>query len=156
MLIPQHTTSTTPSAKPSFCDASTEAVFQFKPLSVKEVKGALNVTRITGVVSSNDISSRMLKNSCKEISSVITNIYNKYFACGLFPTAWKKVIITPTYKKGCKYDMTNYRPIAILPILSRIFERLFYLFNCAIIWKITSFYPATSMVFVQLAHVRRS
>ena len=123
MLIPQHATSATPSTKPSSCDASTEAGFQFKFLSVKEVEGALNVTHITGAVGSDDIFGRMLKISCKGISSVVTNIFNKSSTCRLFPNAWKKAVVTPVYKKGCKYDMNNYRSIAILPILSQIFER---------------------------------
>ena len=74
MLIPQHATFATPSATPSSCDASTEAGFQLKPLSVKGVEGALKVTRITGAVGSDDISGCMLKISCKGISSVVTNI----------------------------------------------------------------------------------
>ena len=66
MLISQHAISATPSATPLSCDASTKAGFQFKPLSVKEVEGALNVTRITGAVGSDDISGRMFRFRVKE------------------------------------------------------------------------------------------
>ena len=95
MLNSQHATSATPSAMPSSCEASTEVVFQSKPLSAKEVKGALGVTRITSAVGSDG----MLKISCKGISSVVTNIFNKSLTCELFPTAWKKAVETPVYKK---------------------------------------------------------
>ena len=43
---------------------------------------------------------------------------------GLFPIAWKHSIVTPVFKKGDVYDPGNYRPISLLPIISKIQERL--------------------------------
>ena len=80
MLNLQHASSATTSATSSSCAlhdegmASTEAGFQSKPLSVKEVDSALNVAQITGAVGSDDITGRNLKISCKGISSV-NNIF---------------------------------------------------------------------------------
>ena len=75
MLIPQHASSASQSATPSKCDATAEADFLFESLSVKEVENALNVTRVTCAVGSDDISGRMLKISCKGMSSVVTYIF---------------------------------------------------------------------------------
>ena len=40
-----------------------------------------------------------------------------------FPSDWKKAKVTPVYKAGDKSDVGNYRPISVLPILSKILER---------------------------------
>ena len=42
-----------------------------------------------------------------------------------FPACWKISCISPIFKKGSRTDPTCYRPIAVLPTLSRVFERLF-------------------------------
>ena len=43
-----------------------------------------------------------------------------------FPSNLKKADITPVHKKGTKLDKTNYRPVSILPAISKIFERLLF------------------------------
>jgi hypothetical protein len=53
-----------------------------------------------------------------------TSRENRLHNRGIFPSAWKKAIVTPVYKKGNKFNMNNYRPISILPVVSRVFERL--------------------------------
>ena len=43
-----------------------------------------------------------------------------------FPTALKLTHITPAFKKGSKNSKENYRPISILPNISKIYERCMY------------------------------
>jgi hypothetical protein len=45
---------------------------------------------------------------------------------GVFPSAWKVARITPLHKTGEKSDKNNYRPISVLPILSKVFEGHIY------------------------------
>ena len=45
---------------------------------------------------------------------------------GIFPDAFKKSKIVPIFKKGDSSLLTNYRPISILPTISKIFERVIY------------------------------
>ena len=63
----------------------------------------------------------------KKISELIVNplcrLINVCFRNGVFPDALKIARITPIFKKGDKKDPSNYRPIASLPYLSKIFER---------------------------------
>ena len=56
---------------------------------------------------------------CPSISYVI----NKSLASGIFPQPWKEAKISPIFKNGSKDDVNNYRPISILPTLSKIIEK---------------------------------
>ena len=64
-----------------------------------------------------------IKDAKKEISSVITSIINLGFDINIFPTSMKISRIKPIYKKENPNKIENYRPIALLPILSKIIER---------------------------------
>ena len=43
---------------------------------------------------------------------------------GIFPDACKIAKVKPLFKKGSKTDPSNYRPISLLPLLSKVFERV--------------------------------
>ena len=45
---------------------------------------------------------------------------------GIFPDELKIARVIPLYKSGDKSDITNYRPISLLPVLSKIFEKLIH------------------------------
>ena len=50
---------------------------------------------------------------------------------GVFPDDWKKSNVVPIHKRDSKYLIKNYRPINLLPIFSKVVERLIFssLFN---------------------------
>ena len=46
---------------------------------------------------------------------------------GIFPDEWKSARVTPLYKNsGKRPDPTNYRPISIIPVVAKVFERIIY------------------------------
>jgi hypothetical protein len=45
---------------------------------------------------------------------------------GVFPDIWKTAKVKPLYKKGDKYGMKNYRPISIIPVFTKLLDRLMY------------------------------
>ena len=71
-------------------------------------------------------SSRILKQICSIIAPVLSNIINKSLGTGYFPNSLKTARVIPLYKSGNVDDVNNYRPVSILPILSKIFERVVY------------------------------
>ena len=46
--------------------------------------------------------------------------------CGIFPDDWKKGNLVPTFKKGDKQNIKTYCPVFLLPICSKILERIIY------------------------------
>ena len=54
----------------------------------------------------------------------ITKLFNKSVNTGVFPSKFKTAKIIPIFKKGDRELTNNYRPIALLPTLSKIWEKL--------------------------------
>ena len=57
---------------------------------------------------------------------ILTNCINKSSETGCFPNSIKEVSITPIFKKDDLLDKSNYRPVGILPLISKVYERLIY------------------------------
>ena len=69
---------------------------------------------------------RLLKCSRHIISKPIANIVNQSVCMGMFPSKLKHAKIIPIYKDGNEDESSNYRPISILSIFNRLFEKVMY------------------------------
>ena len=56
----------------------------------------------------------------------LTKLFNLSIGSGCFPTAWKCARVTPIFKSADPALPSNYRPISILPIVSKVLERHVY------------------------------
>ena len=70
------------------------------------------------------ISNKILKVAKFKILKPITSLFNKSINTGIFPSLLKTAKIVPIFKKGDNDNVNNYRPIALLPTLSKIWEKL--------------------------------
>ena len=68
----------------------------------------------------------MIKMANAELSEHLTRIFNLSFETGVFPVNMKHAKIIPIHKKDSKTELSNYRPISLLPIFSKLLERLMY------------------------------
>ena len=69
---------------------------------------------------------RILKEFAKLFSVPISQVFNKSLELGVFPQKMKIAKIIPFFKKEDKLDCNNYRPISLLPNISKIFEKLMH------------------------------
>ena len=69
------------------------------------------------------IQPRLLSELAEELSEPLAIIFNASLSCGVVPVAWKKADITPIFKKGAKSDPSNYRPVSLTCVASKILEK---------------------------------
>ena len=81
----------------------------------------LNPKKATGC---DQIPAKLLKHASFQIAPVISNIINKALDEGTFPNILKKAEVIPVYKKSDKLNKSNYRPVSILLILAKVFEKV--------------------------------
>ena len=86
---------------------------------MKIVKSIKN-TKSVGL---DDISSRVLKLATNALSIPIASIINNSIKQNIFPEELKHAKVVPVYKKGAVDDPHNYRPISVLPCISKVFEK---------------------------------
>ena len=72
-----------------------------------------------------EIRIQILKESEFTFEALI-NCINKSIETGYFPDSLKEANITPIFKKDDPLDKSNYRPVSILPLISKVIERLIY------------------------------
>ncbi|KAA5569769.1 reverse transcriptase family protein, partial [Pseudomonas aeruginosa] len=70
------------------------------------------------------ISVKVLKSVIDIIASHLVSIFNDCIKCGVFPDLMKHSKVIPLFKSGSTDDPSNYRPISVLPTLSKIFEKI--------------------------------
>jgi len=90
------------------------------------VRVAINKLRLTKAPGYDLINGEILKKLPEVGLSAITHIYNSILHTGYFPGQWKVSQIVTILKPGKPAeDVKTYRPISLLSILSKVFEKLF-------------------------------
>ena len=89
--------------------------------SVQKLISKLDNNKATGL---DGISVRALKAGSPILSYYLTYLFNMSLSSGYVPKCWKKKRVTPVFKKGNTDDPNNYRPISILPVTMKIFEKV--------------------------------
>ena len=73
-----------------------------------------------------DIPTKIIKLNIDLFSSFICQNFNYCISIGKFPNELKHADVIPVHKKNDKSDKTNYRPVSILPNISKIYEKIIY------------------------------
>ena len=103
--------------------AETEG-FEFQDVNKTDVKAVIKSLAANKAPGYDKISARVLKDSCESIAPVISRLVNNSFKMAAFPKAWKIAEVIPIPKEGNSEEPANNRPISLLPILSKVIERL--------------------------------
>ena len=92
--------------------------------SILDIIKSLNVNKAHGP---DNISGRMIQLCGDKITLPLSIIFVNIINTGIFPTLWKSGNITSIHKKDSKRVINNYRPISLLPLFAKIFEKTLFL-----------------------------
>ena len=98
----------------------------FQPVTVSNVYHLLHGLSSNKAIGVDKISSKIIKIAAPAISDSLTYIFNQAITLSLFPHEWKTARVIPLYKNGQRNLPGNYRPISVLPVISKIMERILY------------------------------
>ena len=81
----------------------------------------LNVQKAVGP---DNFSPRLLRQCADELAHPLTMLFNHCWRTSRWPSAWKVSNVVPVHKKNDKTVAKNYRPVSLLPVLSKMLESI--------------------------------
>ena len=104
----------------------TKEIIPINDLTIKEYKNAFDSLKTNRACGFDDIDTNIIKSCYKEMFCPLFYICKRSIKVGSFPDQMKIAKITPLFKSG-EYDIvSNYRPISVLPVFSKLLERIMY------------------------------
>ena len=100
-----------------------EKQFQFKEETPESIIKLIERIKTDVAVGDDDMNAKLLKDAKQVVAEPLSKLINASFKQSKFPSALKKALVKPVHKKDCIEDPSNYRPLSILPVLSKVFER---------------------------------
>lgn len=107
-----------------FTQLNNTNTFLMNPTHEYEVAATINALPNKKSTGFDKVPTTLLKKISKSISPVISHLINLSIASGIYPKLLKKSLIVPIFKSGNKEDINNYRPIALVSVVSKVFERI--------------------------------
>ena len=98
--------------------------FPFNSVSKEDVFTEIKMLDVSKAIQESDTPVKIIKANENFFAEAICFYFNKALENGKFPNCLKLANITPFFKKGPRTSKNNYRPVSILPVFSKIFERL--------------------------------
>ena len=100
--------------------------FSLFPITETEIINAIMKLKPNKSPGYDEITSDLLKLSITSVSKVLEHIFNTSIETGIFPSRMKIAKVIPIYKKGNHLEVNNYRPISLLPALSKCLETIIF------------------------------
>ena len=111
------------STNPLFVTQAKLGSLDFTEGEILKTIRALNINKAHG---HDDFSIRMIKICDKSLLKPLLILFKNSLKLSYYPDIWKKSNIIPAHKKNDKQLLNNYRPISLLPIFGKIFEKIIF------------------------------
>ena len=100
--------------------------FSFREVRLKEIEIEIRLLKLTKASQYSDIPTKITKEKSDIFPNTICESISNSIKSSIFPSCLKHADVTPLHKKCNKSLKENYRPVSILPILSKVFEKSFF------------------------------
>ena len=121
-------------------------------IDIEKILRSTNVRKAAGI---DDLSGRFLKDGSWFLSKPISELCNLSIELGGFSDSCKIAKLKPLFKKGSKTSSSNYRPISLLPLISKIIEKLIH-GQASSFYLTMNFYTTISEDFVKTRQTHAS
>ena len=101
--------------------------FSFNYILKSDIKKKILNLDVSKASQDSDIPTKIIKMNADVFAKVLSNVSNRSLKVGEIPPGMILANVTPVYKKGSRYDKGNYRPVSILPNLSKLFEQYLHM-----------------------------
>ena len=98
-------------------------IFSFHYVSFEEIIKEIGKLEIKKACQETDIPTKLIKENSDIFADFIYQNFNNAIASSVFPENLKNATVTPVFKKDSRTTESNYRPVSILPNISKIYER---------------------------------
>ena len=100
--------------------------FSFQPVFIDKRKDIIRILNTKKAYPDGDKPKKLIKMNEDIFSRLIFQNFNQSIVNGEFPHCLKQAEVLPVFKKEKTFDKSNYRPMGILPVISKIYEGLMY------------------------------
>ena len=97
--------------------------FTFTQVQERDIIKIIGKLKTKSSCGYDELSTKLLKYIRASISTILTTIINQSLFTGIFPEKLKIAKVLPLYKKGDDHMFDNYRPISLLPSISKVIEK---------------------------------
>ena len=97
--------------------------FVIPPITEAQMLDLINKIPSSKAIGCDGLSAKVLKLAASVLVHPLCRLMNHSISTGCIPSTWKTAQVTPLFKNGSREDTSNYRPISVLPVLSKILER---------------------------------
>ena len=109
-----------------FINYSVTDIFTFKSVSSRDVYTAINALSTGKASSVDNVFVTMLKKLFAMVAPILASLFNLSIMTGTFPACLKQALVVSVHKKGDTCEICNYRPITLLSIMCKLFEKLIH------------------------------
>ena len=111
----------------SFLSDEVAHSFEFEMVTEDHILNIIRKLKPKSSSGHDNISSILLKKISEYIAPTLAIIINQSLCTGIFPDELKIAQVKPLYKKDDPNVFDNYRPISLLPVISKVFEKVVYI-----------------------------
>ena len=105
-----------------------QSIFKLQPVTVEEVSKLIKSLQSSLATGMDYIDTNIIKLAANQLAPILTFIVNLSIQTSTFPSSWKwhKFIPLIKYTSSDPLLPTSYRPVALLPIMSKVLEKAIF------------------------------